>query len=281
MKMAKGKDLVSKDKVFDDKFKLLKSDSGYVITSDGVNLLLEDYWSILEMGTYSYDPSVIFIRADFERALRSSHLSPIGRLSLALVYGMQLSLQQASKLIGIKVSDVKNEIEEAKEVMEAVMNGYLSTIYQKKTSETTNLTDWIQEIMKGSISIYDIPDEVFTSLLHYLAENRDKLAKETLRQKREGMPIDIYNEKFGIAEYDSENYPFYDTAETIENPFRFREYRTGDIDYFKRHDRYYGVAFPKDFSKMSKGLTVTGRRTLINVKEEDKNSNGKGLVYNI
>lgn len=279
--MAKGKDMVSKDKTFDDKFNLITTEHGYAINQKGINMLLDDYWNILEKGTYSYDPSVIFLRADYERALRSSLLSPLGRVSLSLVYGMQLTLVQVSKLIKVKVSEIKNEIEESKEILEAVMNGYRAEIVPKRKSKATNLNEWMDEIRTGAVLMYDIPNKVNTSFLQYLAENRDTLAKETLRQKVEGMPKEIHDEIFGNQEYNHENYPFHDTAESIENPMRKWEFRTGEYDYFRKHDAYYSVAISDDLSKLSKGLHSVGRRTVTNVLEDRKNSNGKGLVFKL
>ncbi|MDO7487024.1 hypothetical protein Q5O89_16775 [Peribacillus frigoritolerans] len=272
--MGAGKDLVSKGKVMDD---------NYGINELGVTAMLDQYFSLKEMEIHSWD--AVDIRIDFERAVSATILTGEDRLAVALVYGMQLNHREAGKLMGIKPTAIKEHIENVLETVEAVLNGYRTTFHKQQPSQATNLEEWIEGVREGSTMPYDIPSKVTTALLTYLEGNRDKLAKETLRQRVEGNEDikDNFN-IMGKDEYDVENYPFHQTSAMIEDPSRKRDYNGGKSDgpdYFHDQDRQNGVAYD-DFAGVSKALKPMGKKAVKGGSSDDAiagNQSTKSWVY--
>lgn len=252
--MGHGKDTVSGIKKLED---------NYGSTPEGVQALFEQYRQLQHLEIHDWN--AVDIRITFEQALTATAMEEDDRLAAALIYGLELSAIQASQLMSVKVSAIKEHTENAREAVEAVLNGYPTKHHATSSSKATTLSGWIQEVREGKTMMFDIPKAVWDSLLTYLVNGKkeDKLAKETLRQQAEGRPLEGengLNDIMGNFPYDPERYPFYDTSEMIENPNRRGDFKTAKesgYDYFRDSDLRNGVT-SDDFTHLSNGLKMVG-----------------------
>lgn len=249
----------------------------YKYHEGSVATLLMDYETLKTMGTYSYDVSAPDICLDLERSLTSTLITPDSREAAALIYGLQLSFVQASKITGRKASVLKENLQDLCEVVEATLNGF-HTMYKTTTpSKAKTVSEWLKEVHAGDTFLYDIPTGVHESLLTFLADNRDKLAQSTLEQKENEQP-----EVEPVA-YEPDDYPFHETSEKIESPNRKAASKNNRYDYFREKDLDHNVA-AVDFSRIAKGMHPTGRKAnrcktsdvISDVKQESKRM---GLIY--
>lgn len=228
-----------------------------VFSKQGVLSFLNDYRHIIEMGTYSYDVDALDLRLTFEQALMSDALLENERIVLALIYGLELNFVQASKIMGIPTSQAKELIADAVETIEAVLNGYTTYTHVPSSSTAKSLEGYIAEVRAGKILIYDINECVTSSLLHHLAGKRDKLAKETIRQQIEGIVLTGDNGLYAVMgwqPYSLEQYPYYDTAPSIESA-DIEKHDRREYDYFKDRDSKMGIAPLDNFTNVSVGFS--------------------------
>lgn len=235
--MGSGADKVSKAKSLDDR---------YNYDSVGVESMFNDYYKIQCMGFYSSDAHAIDLKMDFEKALCASVLEPLERCVIAFVYGLQLTFIEASKILKEKISVLKTVCNDAMDKVEAVLNGYVTTYHTTTPSKATNIDEWLQELRLGYIMPFDITDAVNTSILQFYAGKGDRLSKDTISQKVEVSPDICEN---GNKKYDPEEYTYYKTAESIENPFRTRAHKVSDYDYFRNEYKYYNVLPDRDIER--------------------------------
>lgn len=196
--MGAGSDIHSRAEVIEN---------SYLQDSYGIERLLKEYLVMVEKSLYQYDPSAQVLAIDLCDALDREIFTPVERQVLNLMYFAQLSINQTAKLLNIKAYDVMDTIAESFEKVAAVLMGYVSKklpdyVYVKHT-----LPEWLQAVGEGKAPIYTWPSEVNTELLHWLADNRDHLAEETLKQRVEGPP-----ERF-VEPYSVSVYPYYDEKE--------------------------------------------------------------------
>ncbi|MED4046697.1 hypothetical protein P4640_27240 [Priestia aryabhattai] len=150
------------------------------------------------------------------------------------------------------------------------------------------LNDWREDIREGNTMIFDISYEIHTDLLEYLAGNQDKLAVETLRQRENGMPQDIHDKIFSNIPYSEEIWKSYGddkVSRIIEDPMRKRDYKNVIVDgydYFRAQDKHYCVLATDKNDIISKGLRLTGSRTVtqtVSDSNETQYFTGKGKIY--
>jgi hypothetical protein len=240
--MGKGMDTVSKAKAAQDK---------YLANEWGVKDLLQSYRGLVEHGFYSHDKEALDIRIDFETALQAYVLDGVHRASLALIYGLELTLAQASRLTNYTVKELREAQPEALSLIFGIMNGEIITPYKKVSpSQADNIQDWLEEIIEGRTFIFDIPEAVTDELMGMM---KDKLSQEVKRQQVEGQPLEGENGLFdimGYFPYELERYPYHKTIAYIEDPNRKGNFRFGsydEADYFRSQDRRNGVdAFPEE-----------------------------------
>lgn len=254
--------------------------ANYEINEHGVKAMFEEYHGLKESELYDWNS--VDVRMDLEKSLSSTLLSGHERVAVGLTYGMGLNIREAGKLMKIRPTEVKKHLDNVLEIIEAVLNGCRTTYNQITKCTAQNLTEWIAGVQNGCTMAFDIPYQVNSSLLQYLVSNRDKLAKETLRQRIEGCQEikDVWNIQ-GHAPYDIKNYPFHKTSTMIESPNRKRDYKDGVIDgYDYFHDQDKNKVFYDDFVKISKSLHPVGKKA-VKVMDSDKfnHMDGKGLIY--
>lgn len=266
----------------DNKQKNAEDTFNYVdgrFNKESVIAFMKEYRSIREMGIYSYDVNSHDLTIAFEMALMTDVMSSDEREALALVYGLELTYVQASQMMGQKVSDFKGIVDNAFEVVEAVLNGYPSSSLTPSISRATNLNEYIQEVRNGLILPFSINKAVNTSLLHYLAGKKDVLSIETLKQQAEGAPLEGENGLFdimGMFPYSYERYPYYATNPSIESADmdenKFRAY-----DYFRSKDAENGVVSTGEIHRLSKNFLSNGNYK--KKKTDEDTTKTRGEVY--
>lgn len=239
--------------------KKLNTDLTYNYTPEGIETMLMEYHSFIERGHYSWDDTVRDLIVDLEAAFCSSLYTKEERITLALVYFMELSHLEAAKLMKMKVSEVKNNVVDILEKLEAILSGYpQEKLNQSPPPSSTNLHDWMQMVGAGIHPPYIIPDQAITDLLHYL---QDPLAQETLIQRSKGIPEELYNEIYGLIPYSEEIWNCYES----DHDMRIADKR-GKMGYTERMDDY------------TRGITITGRRTRF-VQHNEQNIVTKGKIF--
>lgn len=262
--MSVGADTYSKTKRLNDEFS---------IDVLGVRAMFEGYFELSEMALSSW--SSVDIKIDFEQALTATIMTPESRLMVGLVYGFNLTLLQASKLAGIKLSEAKEALDYAHEVIEAVLNGYDTTFFNKTVPSTANnLDEWIQDVRAGRCLPFDIPEVVMSNMFHYLVDKKDKLVLAIKSAKTNNDP----DEDIDVNDNPDNGYPFYQTSEKIENPNRRGNFNAfSDYDYFREQDRKR-VVYSDDIDSYSKGIRVTGKKKTKGDGDNDYKI-GRGNIY--
>lgn len=247
--------------MFDTHTKQKSIEDLYEYNQEGVRSLLENYYKLIEQGAYSYDPMVIAIKMDMERALRSTLLQPEHLKVLTMRYALQLSFMEIQLYEGTPIEEAMDLEEEAIQIMVDVLDGKPTTFYcYQETRPSETLQEHLLNVSAGKVSPYNVSDALMTYLLH-LTKHKDKLAKEVLRQRKEGpprihevLPLDI-------------EYPSYNTS--VHNKKIY--------DYFRNQDRKNQVAY-EDFANQARGLKVIGRKK---VKTTSDLVGNKGMVYQL
>ncbi len=247
--------------MFDTYTKQKSIEDLYEYNQEGVRSLLDNYYKLVEQGTYSYDPMVIVIKMDIERALRSTLLQSKHLNILTMRYALQLSFMEIQLYEGTSIEEAMDTEEEAVQIMVDVLEGKPTTFYcYQETRPSETLQEHLLNVSAGKVSPYDISDALMTHLLH-LTKHKDKLAKEVLRQRKEGPPS-----FHGVLTIDVE-YPAYSTS--VHNQYKY--------DYFRNQDIKYQVTYD-DFANQAKGLRVSGRTKIRTLPDSTVN---KGMVYEL
>ncbi|WP_078390705.1 hypothetical protein [Shouchella patagoniensis] len=163
------------------------------------------------------DETSITLAMDLEDALAADIFTTTERQLLALIYYAEVSHRQAAGLLGLQTSDTTPTLEEALEKLSAVLMGYrcgrIKVDYKRSVYE--DIHAWLDAVGEGLAPIFITPDAV----LSWAAEQGDRLAKETLRQRVEGPPVFE----------DSQSYPFY-TGPELELMDRQLKVTYSDLD---------------------------------------------------
>ncbi|MGH0741950.1 hypothetical protein [Bacillus paranthracis] len=206
-------------------------------TKESIVKILEAYFFFQEAELT--DSKLMQAKADIDRALECDQLDSDMRVALACTHALELTMMQACQLSGIKVKDFREALQDGYEVIEAVMNGYKAKKLRTSSSKATDYEDYLKEIQDGSISMFDITDEVTDSLVHFLARKGDALSKhklghDTTKPRHEARAYVEFEEDEG------EEYPFHVTCNAIEDPMRKYDYvdwKASGFDYFRDQDR--------------------------------------------
>lgn len=183
--------------------------------------------------------SAIYI-ADLDRVLQSHLLKGSTRRVIALLYGLQLTVREASIISKIPIQTILEEEEEFMEIYEAIENGYHHTTlpYRKEGIVIQTLEDWLDSVEAKEVHPLNPPDLIRQQVALILSPY-DELAEEMILQYQ------TPQRREDIMNYTSDNiYPDHDTSFLIENPTRRYEYvnrlRSGK-DYFREQDLRNGV----------------------------------------
>ena len=247
--------------MFDTHTKQKSIEDLYEYNHEGVRNLLANHHKLVEQGTYSYDPMVIVIKMDVERALQSTLLQPKHLSIITMRYALQFSFMEIQLYEGTSIEEAMDTEEEAVQIMVEVLKGKPSNFYQYEvTKPSETLSEHLQKVSAGKVSPFDVSDALMTQLL-YLTKHRDKLAKEVLKQRVEGPPT--FNEVLPIdVEYPSHNTSVHNKSE---------------YDYFRNQDSKNKVVYD-DFANQAKGLKVIGRKK---VRTTSDLAGNKGMVYQL
>lgn len=241
--MGSGSDIHSRNNVLEDV---------YLSDTHGVERLLASIFEITERSKYKFDQSATTLITDLNLALDSDIFTDLERKTIALVYFAQLEYHKVAKLLGVRVHEVINNLAESLEKVSAVFLGYKVTKLPKYTPRDYSLMNWLEAVGKGEASVYEIPAQVNTDILNWLAKQGDELAQETLRQRKEGPPIEEYRK------YSVHRYPFYTE------------------DQLQRMDQKLSISYlPKEeLERHALGRTVVGgRKTSFHEDEFDFDAN--------
>ena len=168
-------------------------------------------------------------RIDFERAINSSTLTGKQRLIIGCLFGLRLNIEQVVTLFNFDFWELQRELEEASEVIEAVMNGCKQPVLEIKKSEARTVSQYIDELLEGEINIFDISLAVQRDLLMLLSERfGDMVACDGLLQLVNG----FNREDDGRAL--EEQYPFHKEACGKKN---------AGNDYFYNQDKQNNVIY--------------------------------------
>jgi len=237
--------------MFDTYTKQKSIEDLYEYNQEGVRSLLDNYYKLVEQGTYSYDPMVIVIKMDIERALRSTLLQTNHLSILTMRYALQLSFMEIQLYEGTSIEEAMNLEEEAIQIMVDVLDGMPSEFYQYEDMKPADtLSEHLLNVQLGKVSPYSVSDVLLTHMLH-LTKHRDNHAKEVLKQRVEGPPT--FNEVLPIdVEYPC-HYASDCATSSVKNNCKI------DEDYFRRQDKNNRV-FHHDFSNHAAGLYAVGRK---------------------
>lgn len=215
-------------------------------TKEDVKRLLGNYTYLDELNAFSQDGMPIIYKTDIDRALLSDHLQEAHLEVIGLHYACELSFMQIQMYIGTPIETSMKALTEAVRIITDVLNGDIDYVARTYTStlHAYNLQAYAYQVSHCLQSPYDIPDSVQTHILD-LTKQRDILAEETLRQRKEGKPT-----SFELDTPEETLYPFH--AEAIHTGSRFK-------DYFTNQDRKNGVGFD-DFESYAKGQITTGSK---------------------
>ena len=241
--MGSGSDIHSRNNVIEDV---------YLSDTHGVERLLASIFEITERSKYKFDQSATTLITDLNLALDSDIFTELERKTIALVYYAQLEYQKVAKLLEVKVHEVISSLAESLEKISAVFLGYKVAKLPKYKPRDYSLMDWLEAVGKGEASVYEIPPQVNTDILNWLAKQGDDQAQETLRQRKEGPPIEEYRQ------YKVEQYPFYTEEQ------------------FRRMDQKLSVSYlpKKELERLALGRTVVGgRKTSFHEDEFDFDTN--------
>lgn len=231
----------------------------------GIKLMLESYYELVN------DISTIDIKIDLDRALCCSILTPNQRVILMHIYSFQLNILQTAKLLKRSILSVKNELDEAFQVLEAVMNGYKTKGIQVRKSCARSLNDFTTEVLNGLVHMFDVPRIVIKELLYKLeTEQNDILAAAKVKSKTN------YIKNYGPINI--EDYPFHETSAAIESPTnrKYDPIRDG-YDYFAKQDMNNHVTRGIDFN-FPANLKAVGRKKT-SIKKNSVYSGVKDIVY--
>lgn len=259
------------------------------INKEAILIYLKDYTELKE--TEAHDWSAVDFRLDLKKALTATVLTPDQRVAVALIYGLGLTFVQARKYIDMKVSELKETLDDALEAIEAVINGYKTDYHAMPPTQTDNLLDWLAGVSEGAVMPLDVPDKVVGSLLDSLAA-RDPLAKEALKYHQmdtEELAAYVLGIKdsfniFGKDPYDVENYPSHDTSHAVEDPNRsnstdFVNSKIHGYDFFRDQDRHHDVGEFID-EEYSRSLRSVGKKATKSKSSDNNNGgSGKGVIY--
>lgn len=180
--------------------------------------------------TIELDPN-IFIeeRIDFEKAINSVALTGKQRLIIGCLFGLRLNIEQVVTLFNFGFMELQLELEEASEVIKAVMNGCKQPMLKIKKSEARTVWQYFSELVDGKINIFDINLAVQRDLLMLLAERfGDIVACDGLLQLVNG--------------FDRE-----EDSRTLEEQYPFHKEATGKKnagnDYFYNQDKQNNVIY--------------------------------------
>lgn len=228
--MGAGAELTGKNKTMQDKLGI--NEEG-LVSAETMTIILDSYYALKEESYQSWNAAETLI--EFDLALTSTAFTEIQRKVIASHYSLGLNNMQTSKLLKISVRDVKSNLEEAIEVLEAVHNGWESNTVQFTKSKATNLDEYLYEVGAGLTNPFDATTAVMNNLLIYLTTTyEDAAAVETMHQREHGIPQHCMDELFP-TEYDPEMYPFHRSNDTGK--------KTSTNDYFYKQQLDNNVSF--------------------------------------
>lgn len=232
---------------------------------EGIKKMLESYYT-LNNGMDSID-----IKIDLDRSLCSELLTPQQRITLAFVYAFELNILQTSKLLSCSILTIKETIETALEIIEAVINGYKTKRIKYKPCRSQTLELWINEVRNGTTHIFDIPKDVNVSLLRKLEiEQNDVLAAVKVKPKP--------NYRKHIRPVNLLEYPYHETSRAIESPTGKRYNPIADgYDYFYKQDTNNHVERNSNFN-FPANLTKVGTKKVC-IKKDNGYKGAKDIVY--
>lgn len=225
--MGKGYDALSKQKRTNDTYGFY--DEKY--SEKGIEVTLSEWYTLKEAIYKMADFTLVDLTLDVERAMKLKDITPEERLALGCRFGLQLMYSHIFKLTGIKKNEVTTLVKSAIEKMANYLNSNEVKVFEfNKTSKSTaiDVKGYLEELKDGKIEIFNVNKHVNTDLLEFLSANRDKLATETLRQRKEGMPAHIYNELFN-AEYSEELYNCIEYTADTKNAKHEHEAKFDDV----------------------------------------------------
>lgn len=168
-------------------------------------------------------------RIDFERAINSVALTGKQRLIIGCLFGLRLNIEQVVTLFNLGFMELQQELEEAIEIIEAIMNGYKHPMLEIRKSEARTVWQYFSELVDGKINIFDINLAVQRDLLRLLAEKfGDMVAFDGLLQLVNGV------EKEEDSRTLEEQYPFHKEASGKRN---------AGNDYFYNQDKQNNVVY--------------------------------------
>lgn len=180
--------------------------------------------------TIELDPN-IFIeeRIDFGKAINSATLTGKQRLIIGCLFGLRLNIEQVVTLFNFGFMELQQELEEASEVIEAVMNGCKQPVLKIKKSEARTVWQYFSELVDSKINIFDINLAVQRDLLMLLSERfGDMVACDGLLQLVNGFEREADSRPL------EEQYPFHKEATGKKN---------AGNDYFYNQDKQNNVIY--------------------------------------
>lgn len=211
-------------------------------TKEEVKRLLGNYYRLDELNAFSQDGTPITYKIDIDRALLSNHLLPQHLEVIGLHYACQLSHMQIQMYTGTSIEQSMKNLDKAVTIITNVLNGTIKTTFKKYTIKTApqKLLAYVFHIKTANVSPFMLSDGLQKDILE-LTQERDSLAKETLRQLNGGKPSYIAPE------------------EKIEYPWHNEACHTKSIykDYFTNQDRKNGVTYD-EFDTYASDQIVTG-----------------------
>lgn len=168
-------------------------------------------------------------RIDFERAINSIALTSKQRLIIGCLFGLRLNIEQVVTLFNFGFMELQQELEEASEAIEAVMNGCKQPMLKIKKSEARTVWQYFSELVDGKINIFDINLAVQRDLLMLLAERfGDIVACDGLLQLVNGFDREEDSRPL------EEQYPFHKESSGKKN---------AGNDYFYNQDKQNNVIY--------------------------------------
>ncbi|PIC73326.1 hypothetical protein [Sporosarcina sp. P17b] len=260
--------------MFDTYTKQKSIEDLYEYNHKGVRKLLENYYRLQEEGTYSYDSMAAIIKMDIDRTLRSDLLEPIHLAIIGLRYALQLSFMEIQLYADIPLEEAMDAEEAAIQIIVEILDGKPNNYnaYQH-VRPAEAFPDYILSVGEGIISPYIVTEALLTTMLE-VTKHKDKLAKEVLRQRKQGPPSTFSMDK--ACESIEDEYPSHQTAASIESAGN-KQAKKNEYDYFRNQDKKNLVCY-EDFSNQAKSMRVSGRKKVVTNSELLGN---KGMVYQI
>lgn len=234
-------------------------DDSYSYEVKGVKHILSDYHALQEIASYGNNQPITYLMIDMKTAMQQAGLTKEELKILTYRYALQLTPMEALLYADLDLGQALRVERYAIYKIAAALKGDMGTgdklTYIASTAKTVK--QHVHSVMDRETFMFDLTDEINTDLLQILQE-RDELAKETLRQRTEGKPV--FTEDVA-TEYE---YPSHEVSNN----------KKGKYDYFSEQDRKNNVSYD-DFSSYSVSLKTTGTKKAIT--NSDSTSNKKAV----